>query len=285
MLNIHVNGSVYVWVQGGTEPALHCRYRECYRYFKMRTNTAFQSPSKRFNLKFPQVLNFNQECRKLFQEPFDAYLVYLLQLVSEVNPKKLDLEKQIEPFAPSFERENTVRWTLWVSSDVRRLFEHQMSRIFDVHTHNGFVLFLLGYRNYLASIGKLPAFVPARRITLEASLPSIIKAAMYDEDAILSTGSDTVHNRSISVPEPTNEIHPDYKKVVIEKPGWSTSHAYSSAVVPRVPPKGIPGIETFDRVAHGRSRTDFRHAASPSCKRPYEPYFNPANILTKKGKN
>ena len=271
--------------RGATEGSLHCRYRECYRYFKMRTSTAFQSSSKRFNLKFPQALNFNQECRKLLQEPFDAYLVYLLQLVSKINPRKLDLEKQIEPFAPSFERENTARWTLWVSSDVRRLFEHQMSRIFDVHTHNGFVLFLLGYRNYLASIGQLPAFVPKRRITLEASLPNIIKAAIDNDNAILSTDSDTIHNRSISVPEPTNEIHPDYKKVAIERPDWSNSHAYSNAVVPRVPHKGIPGIETFDRVAHGRNRKDFRHAASSSYKSPYEPYFNPANILTKKGKN
>jgi len=106
---------------------------------------------KRFNLKLPP------NARTQFQDPFDAYLAYLLSISNHLTT----------PFDESWNRKlfdaprasgSSSRWTLWVSKEIRKQFDNRKRLLCPNKTHGGFVELLLLYRNYLESIGQLPLF-------------------------------------------------------------------------------------------------------------------------------
>lgn len=93
-------------------------------------------------------------------EPFDAYLKYLLVLT--VQLKKCDLDQiQFGEHALNFDYSGSKnsRWTLWVSKQVRELFDDRKNELCPEKTHGNFVELLFCIRNYLESKNQLLKFV------------------------------------------------------------------------------------------------------------------------------
>jgi hypothetical protein len=94
----------------------------------------------------------------LFQEPYDAYLGYLLKLtlnLSEFDPLLEAKQKEFSLFVGS---SSSNRWTLWVSKDIRQLFDQQKSLLASSKTHGAFVELLLIHKQLLESAGLLIPF-------------------------------------------------------------------------------------------------------------------------------
>ncbi|KAJ3353515.1 hypothetical protein HDU91_005885 [Kappamyces sp. JEL0680] len=109
--------------------------------------------TKRFNLKLPPNI------RTLFEEPFDAYLYYLLDISAALTgPFDTKLEDRLSELPPNSQGSSS-RWTLWVSKGIRELFDERKLVLAPAKTHGGFVEMLLVYRNQLADNGELPPFV------------------------------------------------------------------------------------------------------------------------------
>lgn len=123
--------------------------------------------SKRFNLKLPPTI------RQMFHEPFDAYLGYLLENTLDLKEIDINLEHRLKGFTSYPSTASSARWTLWVSREIRQLFDQQKSNLAPLRTHGAFVELLLAYRNYLESIGSLPKFVASRRHYGQERAPTI----------------------------------------------------------------------------------------------------------------
>lgn len=94
----------------------------------------------------------------LFQEPFDAYLYYLLSISSTLTvPFDHSLEQKVPELTKNSPASAT-RWTLWVPRDVRVQFDDRKLVLCPAKSHGGFVEMLLVYRNFLAASGTLPPF-------------------------------------------------------------------------------------------------------------------------------
>jgi hypothetical protein len=115
-----------------------------------------QKSSKRFNLKLPPNI------RAHFMEPYDAYLAYLLELTKGLTSFDSNMDQRLRDnlVCPTLSNQ---RWTLWVSRDIRSLFDQQKQILAPTRTHGCFVELLLVYRNHLESQNKLPVFVNTKR--------------------------------------------------------------------------------------------------------------------------
>jgi hypothetical protein len=94
----------------------------------------------------------------MFEEPFDAYLGYLLQLTLDLSSLDAEFERRLQTFAPAITINSASRWTLWVSRDIRQLFDQQKALLMPTRTHSAFVEFLIAFRMYLESKGCLTPF-------------------------------------------------------------------------------------------------------------------------------
>jgi len=126
--------------------------------------------TKRFNLKLPQSV------RGIFEEPYDAYLQYLLSLADHYNTSIEDrFEESLAKLPKNFQG-STSRWTLWVSKDIRQLFDERKAVLAPNKTHGGFVEVLLAHRLALAESGQLIPFEKERFASDAMKKPSTKQA-------------------------------------------------------------------------------------------------------------
>jgi hypothetical protein len=94
-------------------------------------------------------------------EPFDAYLKYLLDLTVHLKESDLFQFELDENAPPNFDYigAKNFRWTLWVSKQVRDLFDDRKTALSPEKTHAGFIELLFSIRNYLDSKNQLAKFV------------------------------------------------------------------------------------------------------------------------------
>lgn len=109
------------------------------------------SSPKRFNLKLPPLI------RPMFEEPFDAYLLYLLNLTASLTSFDA-LTNACYETSYNLTPVTTSRWTLWISREIRTLFDDRKSILAPTKSHGGFVEILISYRNQLKKRGELPYF-------------------------------------------------------------------------------------------------------------------------------
>jgi hypothetical protein len=99
----------------------------------------------------------------MFLEPYDAYLGYLLELT--MNLKQFDpiLEARLKDYSLFAGGSSSNRWTLWVSKDIRQLFDQQKNILAPLKTHGAFVELLLTNKQLLESRNMLPPFVYTKK--------------------------------------------------------------------------------------------------------------------------
>jgi hypothetical protein len=99
----------------------------------------------------------------MFLEPYDAYLGYLLELT--MNLKQFDpiLEARLKDYSLFAGGSSSNRWTLWVSKDIRQLFDQQKNILAPLKTHGAFVEMLLTNKQLLESQNMLPPFIYTKK--------------------------------------------------------------------------------------------------------------------------
>ena len=144
----------------------------------------------------------------MFEEPFDAYLGYLLQLTKDIVPTDKDLEIALTCYSPKLVSNNSSRWTLWVSMDIRSQFDQQKGLLMPNRTHGSFVEFLISYRNYLESRGELPPFFavkkPYSKSSTSNSLPPMLSSCgtlTSHSDLLAPTQCWSYSNPDLQTPE------------------------------------------------------------------------------------
>ncbi|KAI8897762.1 hypothetical protein BC833DRAFT_565533 [Globomyces pollinis-pini] len=120
--------------------------------------------SKRFNLKLPPNV------RREFSEPYDAYLGYLLDLTKDMTAFYPGTEQRTKEFAGPATN-SSQRWTLWVSKEIRQLFDQQKSILAPTRTHGAFVELLLVVRKMLQEENRLPPFNYSKRGPIPSHSP------------------------------------------------------------------------------------------------------------------
>ena len=125
-----------------------------------------------------------------------------------------DLERDFKPYAPKLVTNNSNRWTLWVSMDVRCFFDQQKNKLLPACTHGVFVEFLLSYRNYLDSRGELPPFFGHKKHPYSKSSTSNSLPPMLSSSGTLTSKSEFTSSNcwGLSSPQVQKGQNPEYQQ-------------------------------------------------------------------------